>query len=70
MGGGRRYFLDNATKDPESERVEKHHRRDGLNLVEVGLYCKKKSLENSSFLHRTLVNLSAYGTKGGDWFTQ
>ncbi|KAK3705504.1 hypothetical protein RRG08_041378 [Elysia crispata] len=34
MGGGRRYFLDNATKDPESERVEKHHRRDGLNLVE------------------------------------
>ncbi|GFO42559.1 alkaline phosphatase [Plakobranchus ocellatus] len=34
MGGGRRYFLDNATTDPETGVVGKHHRRDGLNLVQ------------------------------------
>ncbi|RUS82971.1 hypothetical protein EGW08_009256 [Elysia chlorotica] len=34
MGGGRRYFLDNGTADPETGRVEPHHRRDGLNLIQ------------------------------------
>ena len=35
MGGGRRYFLQNTTVDPETNEIDKNQRQDGLDLVQV-----------------------------------
>ncbi|XP_053379754.1 alkaline phosphatase, tissue-nonspecific isozyme-like [Mercenaria mercenaria] len=33
LGGGRRYMLPNNTEDPETNKINSNHRRDGRNLI-------------------------------------
>uniref|UniRef100_A0A2C9K1B7 alkaline phosphatase n=1 Tax=Biomphalaria glabrata TaxID=6526 RepID=A0A2C9K1B7_BIOGL len=61
LGGGRRYFLDNSTEDPETHIVSPYHRQDGNNLIEE--WKEDKEARNATYSYvwtrDQLMNLSS-----------
>ncbi|XP_012942912.1 alkaline phosphatase, tissue-nonspecific isozyme [Aplysia californica] len=56
LGGGRRYFLDNTTADPETGEIDPYQRRDGLNLIQEW----EKDKENRGATHSYVWNKTQF----------
>ncbi|KAH9514156.1 hypothetical protein Btru_030436 [Bulinus truncatus] len=61
LGGGRRYFLDNSTRDPVTDQIHPLQRQDGLNLIEEWMSDKEDRNASYSYVYSKdqLMNISA-----------